>query len=66
MRCVICIRTGEWPGRLHDVEETETMAKHEMENTRHLIDQEGQANLVHEEPKQTEDSGTRNSEEETK
>ena len=66
MRCVICIRTGEWPGRLHDVEETETMAKHEMENTRHLIDQEGQANLVHEEPKQTVDSGTRNSEGETK
>jgi TRAP-type mannitol/chloroaromatic compound transport system permease small subunit len=20
-RCVICIRTGEWPNRLHDVEE---------------------------------------------
>ena len=66
MRCVICIRTGEWPGRLHDVEETETMAKHEMENTRQLSDQEGQATLVHEEPKQTKDSGTRNSEGETK
>ena len=25
-RCVICIRTGAWPGRLHDVEETESMA----------------------------------------
>lgn len=25
-RCVICIRTGAWPERLHDVEETETMA----------------------------------------
>lgn len=25
-RCVICIRTGSWPERLHDVEETETMA----------------------------------------
>jgi hypothetical protein len=21
VRCVICIRTGEWPNRLHDVEE---------------------------------------------
>jgi TRAP-type mannitol/chloroaromatic compound transport system permease small subunit len=25
-RCVICIRTGAWPERLHDVEETESMA----------------------------------------
>jgi TRAP-type mannitol/chloroaromatic compound transport system permease small subunit len=24
-RCVICIRTGEWPQRLHDVEETEKL-----------------------------------------
>jgi TRAP-type mannitol/chloroaromatic compound transport system permease small subunit len=23
VRCVLCIRTGEWPQRLHDVEETE-------------------------------------------
>ncbi len=23
VRCIICIRTGEWPQRLHDVEETE-------------------------------------------
>jgi TRAP-type mannitol/chloroaromatic compound transport system permease small subunit len=23
VRCVLCIRTGEWPPRLHDVEETE-------------------------------------------
>ena len=28
MRCVMCLRTGEWPARLHDVEETETMAIH--------------------------------------
>ena len=32
MRCVICLRTGTWPPRLHDVEETETMAKHQQEN----------------------------------
>jgi TRAP-type mannitol/chloroaromatic compound transport system permease small subunit len=25
IRCVICIRTGEWPQRLHDVEETESL-----------------------------------------
>ena len=23
MRCIMCIRTGEWPQRLHDVEELE-------------------------------------------
>jgi len=26
LRCIICIRTGAWPERLHDVEETETAA----------------------------------------
>jgi TRAP-type mannitol/chloroaromatic compound transport system permease small subunit len=25
IRCVICIRSGEWPQRLHDVEETESI-----------------------------------------
>jgi TRAP-type mannitol/chloroaromatic compound transport system permease small subunit len=25
IRCVICIRTGAWPARLHDVEETESI-----------------------------------------
>ena len=29
MRCVHCIRTGVWPPRLADVEETETMLMHE-------------------------------------
>jgi hypothetical protein len=24
LRCIICLRTGEWPERLHDVEEMET------------------------------------------
>jgi len=31
-RCVACIQTGEWPERLHDVEETETMARHAEED----------------------------------
>lgn len=31
-RCVICIRTGEFPARLHDVQETETMLVHEQED----------------------------------
>lgn len=25
VRCILCIRTGEWPRRLHDVEETESI-----------------------------------------
>ena len=25
IRCVLCIRTGQWPARLHDVEETESV-----------------------------------------
>lgn len=25
IRCVLCIRTGQWPQRLHDVEETESV-----------------------------------------
>lgn len=29
IRCLICIREGEWPRRLHDVEETETVILHE-------------------------------------
>jgi len=29
LRCIICLRTGVWPARLHDVEETETMVVHQ-------------------------------------
>ena len=32
VRCIICIRTGQWPPRLHDVQETETMLMHEQED----------------------------------
>jgi TRAP-type mannitol/chloroaromatic compound transport system permease small subunit len=31
IRCVICIRDGSWPARLHDVEELETAIRHERE-----------------------------------
>ena len=34
IRCIICIRTGEWPKRLHDVEETEKIMLEEAEKTR--------------------------------
>ena len=29
VRCILCIRAGEWPQRLHDVEEMETVILHE-------------------------------------
>lgn len=32
VRCVQCIKHGRWPPRLHDVEETETMAMHQHED----------------------------------
>jgi TRAP-type mannitol/chloroaromatic compound transport system permease small subunit len=28
LRCVLCLKTGQWPPRLHDVEEMEVAAKH--------------------------------------
>ena len=31
IRCIICIRVGAWPQRLHDVEEMETAILHERE-----------------------------------
>jgi TRAP-type mannitol/chloroaromatic compound transport system permease small subunit len=36
VRCVICIKTGAWPPRLHDVQETETMLINEQEDLRRL------------------------------
>jgi TRAP-type mannitol/chloroaromatic compound transport system permease small subunit len=36
VRCIICIKTGEWPPRLHDVQETETMLMNEQEDLRKL------------------------------
>lgn len=36
VRCVICIKTGEFPPRLHDVQETETMLMHEKEDLKAL------------------------------
>jgi TRAP-type mannitol/chloroaromatic compound transport system permease small subunit len=31
IRCLMCIRTGNWPARLHDVEETESIIMREQE-----------------------------------
>jgi TRAP-type mannitol/chloroaromatic compound transport system permease small subunit len=38
IRCVICIRLGEWPQRLHDVEETESIILREQQ---HIAEQAG-------------------------
>ena len=32
VRCIICLRTGAFPARLHDVQETESMLMHEQED----------------------------------
>jgi TRAP-type mannitol/chloroaromatic compound transport system permease small subunit len=32
VRCIICLRTGVWPARLHDVQETETMLMNEKQD----------------------------------
>jgi len=29
IRCILCIRDGQWPQRLHDVEETESVVVRE-------------------------------------
>lgn len=36
VRCVQCIRTGEWPARLQDVQETETMLLHEKDDLQQI------------------------------
>lgn len=36
IRCVICIQKGEWPKRMQDVQETETMLQHEEEDLQQM------------------------------
>jgi len=50
-RCVMCLRTGYWPPRLHDVEETETMALHQREDEARLMQKETEIIRVHDEIK---------------
>jgi TRAP-type mannitol/chloroaromatic compound transport system permease small subunit len=40
IRCIICIRDGEWPAKLHDVEETESVIL--QEQRLHAADNEPQ------------------------
>ena len=42
IRCIICIREGSWPQRLHDVEETESVVIREhMEHQQHYVHDAG-------------------------
>ncbi|MFQ5937580.1 MAG: TRAP transporter small permease subunit [Acidiferrobacterales bacterium] len=47
VRCVLCLKHGKWPQRLHDVEETEVEIlherEHEIEHVLHLDESEGGA-----------------------
>jgi len=45
LRCIHCIRTGIWPERLADVEETETMLMHEAEDL-HAINHDQEADSL--------------------
>ncbi|MEO6976412.1 MAG: TRAP transporter small permease subunit [Gallionella sp.] len=36
LRCIICLRSGEWPERLHDVEEMETAILHMTEDEKRM------------------------------
>jgi TRAP-type mannitol/chloroaromatic compound transport system permease small subunit len=38
MRCIICVRDGAWPRRLHDVEEIETAVLHVHEDEARISD----------------------------
>jgi TRAP-type mannitol/chloroaromatic compound transport system permease small subunit len=41
IRCILCIRQGAWPQRLHDVEEMETAILHEQQYLREHDEQPG-------------------------
>ena len=36
LRCIVCIKTGHWPERLHDVEELETAILHQVEEEKRM------------------------------
>lgn len=36
IRCIICLREGDWPAHLHDVEEIEAMLLHQKEDEQRL------------------------------
>jgi TRAP-type mannitol/chloroaromatic compound transport system permease small subunit len=43
LRCIVCLREGQWPERLHDVEELETQILKEHARKAELAQQQGGA-----------------------
>ena len=41
-RCIICIRTGQWPSRAQDIEEIETVLLHQQEDAAGIDDRAGE------------------------
>lgn len=41
VRCILCLKTGQWPQRLHDVEELESAILHEREDQAKLAARSG-------------------------
>jgi len=46
IRCVICIRTGEWPERLRDVEEIDVVGE-QLEHSEFVDDESRRAAIEH-------------------
>jgi TRAP-type mannitol/chloroaromatic compound transport system permease small subunit len=42
LRCVVCMREGQWPTRLHDVEELENVARRAAEEEEQRMKEEQQ------------------------
>lgn len=42
LRCLLCLKSGQWPPRLHDVEEMETAVKHQVEDEARMKGDEAQ------------------------
>ena len=45
VRCAICIRTGSWPPRQHDVQETETMLINEQQDLQRAAQERDQSHV---------------------
>jgi TRAP-type mannitol/chloroaromatic compound transport system permease small subunit len=46
VRCIVCLKTGEWPSRLKDVSETDVIAE-QLENSEHVDEEVRKAAIEH-------------------
>jgi hypothetical protein len=44
VRCIVCLKTGEWPARLKDVSETDVIAE-QLESSEH-VDAESRSQVL--------------------